>query len=159
MKSSTLPILCGTALAIMAGASAAHYHSVGQMVSLAGLTRDASAPTAENPVRNQAVSEIRETQRHTQALEQALETNEAALAAMQQNSSASSSVDHDLKQLLAELVSQNRYLKDQIAETNRDMMELQFRVDSHSEQFRPLQVVEEITYDPSIGVLPPRDTP
>lgn len=69
------------------------------------------------------------------------------------------------EQLLAELVEMNRELRNQVAETNRDLMELQFRVDTHSEQFRPLNITEQADnqildmpeYDTSIGVLPPMD--
>lgn len=58
--------------------------------------------------------------------------------------------------------AQNRDLLDQLAETNRDMMKLEFRVDSHSESFRPLPLVEETPFsriDQSPGVLPPRAEP
>ncbi len=36
------------------------------------------------------------------------------------------------------LKADNRTLRRQLAETNRDLAELQFQVDSHSESFRPL---------------------
>ena len=38
-----------------------------------------------------------------------------------------------------ELQGSNRALQDQLEETNRDLSELQFRVDTHSESFRPLK--------------------
>jgi len=60
------------------------------------------------------------------------------------------------------LQSQNRDLLDQLAETNRDLMKLEFRVDTHSESFRPLPVSEErwdTTIDAGPGVLPPRAEP
>ena len=38
-----------------------------------------------------------------------------------------------------ELQGVNRDLQDQLEETNRDLSELQFRVDTHSESFRPLR--------------------
>lgn len=37
----------------------------------------------------------------------------------------------------------NETLRDQLAELNRDLMQLKFRVDTHSESFRPLPVNEE----------------
>ena len=37
----------------------------------------------------------------------------------------------------------NESLRDQLAELNRDLMQLEFRVDTHSESFRPLPVNEE----------------
>lgn len=69
------------------------------------------------------------------------------------------------KELLAELraiKSERNGLVDQLAETNRDVMKLQFQVDSHSESFRPLPIPDErteTTYEISDdlpGVLPPR---
>ena len=76
---------------------------------------------------------------------------------------------HRQKQFFESLVSrmeslqnQNRDLLDQLAETNRDLMKLQFRVDTHSESFRPLPVSEDRPFtslDDTIGVLPPRAEP
>ncbi len=70
---------------------------------------------------------------------------------------------------LEELVTQNRYLLNQVSETNRDLMTLQFQVDSHSTQFRPLNLAEnpsdsknliaEPFENDYIGVLPPNDLP
>ena len=40
----------------------------------------------------------------------------------------------------SELRNTNAYLQEQLRETNRDLNELQFRVDTHSESFRPLRV-------------------
>jgi hypothetical protein len=68
-----------------------------------------------------------------------------------------------MERLLTELVTQNRYLLNQVSETNRDLMTLQFQVDSHSTQFRPLNLAEDPSPEPFehdyIGVLPPSDLP
>lgn len=51
---------------------------------------------------------------------------------------------------------------DQMAETNRDLMKLEFRVDTHSESFRPMPVSQEgsfTNFDEGPGVLPPRAEP
>ena len=51
-----------------------------------------------------------------------------------------------LDSLVAEirrLGKSNETLRDQLAEMNRDLMQLEFRVDTHSESFRPLPVSEE----------------
>jgi hypothetical protein len=63
---------------------------------------------------------------------------------------------------LESLQNQNRDLQDQLAETNRDLMKLEFRVDTHSESFRPLPVNElpmDTGFDEDLGVLPPRAEP
>jgi hypothetical protein len=64
-----------------------------------------------------------------------------------------------LIQQIDNLQNQNRDLVDQLAETNRELMKLEFRVDTHSSQFRPLPVHEErqdTTLDESSSILPPR---
>lgn len=153
MSPTTLPVLCGAALAIMAGAAATHHHSVRQLVELADTDPDfagGSRPIASAAPASEAdtLAAIREIRRQNASLQEALQ---------RQKSVAGAPADPDMKRLLAELVEQNKFLHDQVAETNRDLMDIQFRVDTHSEQFRPLKVAEEITYDDSIGVLPPRD--
>jgi predicted RNase H-like nuclease (RuvC/YqgF family) len=68
----------------------------------------------------------------------------------------------DLVAEIRSLRQENHDLKDQIGETNRDLMKLEFRVDTHSESFRPLNLTaepEDTTYDDGPGVLPPRAEP
>jgi hypothetical protein len=75
---------------------------------------------------------------------------------------------------MQQLRTQNRDLLNQVAETNRDLMKLEFRVDTHSEQFRPLPVAEDrigttfgtgpdidsgTSFDEGPGLLPPRALP
>ena len=61
-----------------------------------------------------------------------------------------------------QLSQSNETLRDQLAEINRDLMQLEFRVDTHSESFRPLPVSEaqtaiitEETTDEEASLLPP----
>jgi hypothetical protein len=61
-----------------------------------------------------------------------------------------------------QLGQSNETLRDQLAEMNRDLMQLEFRVDTHSESFRPLPVSEaqtaiitEETTDEEASLLPP----
>jgi septal ring factor EnvC (AmiA/AmiB activator) len=67
-----------------------------------------------------------------------------------------------LLQELKQLKKDNSAILDQMSEINRDLMELEFRVDTHSESFRPLPVSEDqlvppeaTIVDESQGVLPP----
>jgi hypothetical protein len=64
-----------------------------------------------------------------------------------------------LLHLLEGTVEENRRLRETQAETNRDLMELQFRVDMYDGEFRPLKVEEDPTVSPyddgNGGVLPP----
>lgn len=67
---------------------------------------------------------------------------------------------------LKKLKNENRDLRDLMGETNRDVMKLAFRVDTHSESFRPLPASEEredtsfgFDDDSFPGVLPPKASP
>ncbi len=67
---------------------------------------------------------------------------------------------------LKQIKNENEDLRDLMGETNRDVMKLAFRVDTHSESFRPLPAAEEnpntslaLPDDDLPGVLPPRAKP
>jgi hypothetical protein len=154
MKTSTIQILCGTALAAMTTAGLSHWWSVQQFVAAlnSGIPIPAAAPSpvwktdpaptpekppmlaaAELPAKSTPIPEP-----HQQDFYEALITK------------------------IENLQNQNRDLLDQVAETNRDIMKLEFRVDTHSEQFRPLPVNEErfdTSFEDEPGVLPPRAEP
>lgn len=160
MNPATLPILCGTALAIMAGAAGSHFASVRERVALAG----AGIPHAPgSPMFAAAAAAPHDTGSMIAELLRQNEAMERHLASRGQKPPAPTAAA-ELNVVLGELVAINRDLRSQIAETNRDLMELRFQVDTHSEQFRPLNTVQEPVeeldpYDPSIGVLPPLDLP
>lgn len=71
----------------------------------------------------------------------------------------------ELKDVNQDLRGQNNQLQEQLKDTNRDLMELQFRVDTHSQEFRPLPVSSSVSIlDGSISpgttrhpLLPPKD--
>ncbi len=152
MKSHTLPLICGVAVAAMCAAGASHWWSVRQfsiaMKDTAPAARPVSVQTpppavaavepavkaAADPVRSAAAPPPAEQQKFYDALLSRMEG----------------------------LQHQNRDLLDQLAETNRDLMNLEFRVDSHSASFRPLPVSEDQPFtslDSDLGVLPPRAEP
>lgn len=149
MKSSTLPVICGVALAAMSAAGLSHWWSVQQFIAAV----DAGVPIPRAPHR-------------TPTPEPAL-PKPALLAATPQplahKTTAPASHQKDFYEALISkiegLQTQNRDLLDQVAETNRDLMKLEFRVDTHSESFRPLPVTEDRPFssvDNDAGVLPPR---
>jgi len=152
MKPTTVPIICGIALAAISSAGFSHWWSIRTMASAfqAGLT----APTESSAVRSAAG---------------APQSGSALPIQKPQPSTVAAQPDPSQKKFFEALVqkmgaleNQNRDLVDQIAETNRDMMKLEFRVDTHSESFRPLPTSEEhgdTTFDDGPGVLPPRADP
>jgi len=88
-----------------------------------------------------------------------------AAAGMPNESAPSAGQKEFFKALLKEvkaLRNDNLNLVDQMAETNRDLMKLEFRMGTHSESFRPLPVNDErpaTSFDDGPGVLPPRAEP
>ena len=177
MKPSLIPIACSTALALMAGAAAAHWCSVRDMVKLAGVVPmqlpshdrlQAPAPrrlpddgpsreakeflalareaSGKAPARGPVDERLHTASHHTQP------------ASMAGKGDADSRIEKML-QLMEGTLEENRRLRESQAETNRDLMELQFRVDMYDGEFRPLKVEEDaLPYDDGssgMGVLPP----
>lgn len=147
-------MICGVALAAMSAAGFSHWWSVKSFVSvvdhglpIATPIMPAVKPVEAAPLPNPAVPHLAE-----QAPSRPLPAENATQKKF-------------FESLIAKMESlqhQNRDLLDQVAETNRDMMKLEFRVDTHSESFRPLPVNEErldTSYDDGPGVLPPRAEP
>ncbi|MBK1882590.1 hypothetical protein JIN85_09195 [Luteolibacter pohnpeiensis] len=157
MKSTTPPIVCSVALAAMAAAGTSHWWSVRQMLSNPLLSIQETPvtfpiPSVSNTVKAAASNATDSMSEAKHALPDDLTTTSSAQEKFYQNLVAE----------LKELRTQNQDLRDQIAETNRDVMKLEFRVDTHSESFRPLPVSEDrfdTTFESNSGILPPRALP
>ena len=151
MKSTTIPALCSVAITAMLSAGISHWWSVSEFVAVVqgelpmAPTQSAPAnppvPSPSQVIANRG--EIKSqldgmSDRHKQEFYEALIGK------------------------LANMENQNRDLLDQLAETNRDLMKLEFRVDTHSESFRPMPLEELSPFssiDGGVGVLPPRAEP
>lgn len=161
MKPSSIQILCGIAMAAMSAAGASHWWSVKGFVAAvnAGLPISQSplAPAAKKP------AEIPAKPVTSSVLAQAAPKPAAvATATTAVTDPAQKKFYETLVERMERLQNQNRDLLDQMAETNRDLMKLEFRVDTHSESFRPMVVSEErqdTSFDDGPGVLPPRAEP
>lgn len=156
MNANTFPTLCGVALAAMTAAGFSHWWSVREF-SVAienGLPLAQPVHPSEKPV--EAPPAIKPT-----LLAQTPKTPVVA-AVSPATDEAQRKFYESLVQKMESLQNQNRDLMDQVAETNRDVIKLEFRVDTHSESFRPLKVNEEridTSFDDGPGVLPPRADP
>jgi len=186
MKSSLIPIACGTALALMTGAAATHWCAVRDMVALSkqipasphfapSAILPAPAPMPDDRVAREArdlLAEARGTRSASTPTKLARQPfhmgeTEAPQPAPRSRPAAAASGDPTearIEKLLTALegtMEQNQELRDRLADTNRDVMELRFQVDSYHGQFRPLKVEEEPSYydDASGGVLPPLEAP
>jgi hypothetical protein len=145
---------CGIALAAMSAAGFSHWWSVNSFVAAVqtGLPLPAAPPPAAKPAETPApvpappATLAARSPKPSPAPEEAMQKKfyESLIAKMEA------------------IQNQNRDLLDQVAETNRDVMKLEFRVDTHSESFRPMPVNEErldMTLEDGPGVLPPRVEP
>lgn len=145
---------CGLALAAMSAAGLSHWWSIRSFASaidaghpLASSVAPTAAPIPQNlpPAKPQVGAPVAQTSGKPAGADAAAQKKfyEALLARMES------------------LQNQNRDLMDQVAETNRDVMKLEFRVDTHSESFRPMPVSEEraTSFEDGQGVLPPRAQP
>jgi len=171
MKSPTIPLICGAALAVMIAASASHWWSVKNFVAavdhgvpiasagLQGLQAPGIAPAVEpgEPVKPVVMPD--------KPVEQAVAARPAvkphAVPAAGEETSKKEFYDTLISKLKT-LENQNQDLRDQMAETNRDMLKMQFQIDTHSESFRPMPVNEErsdTSFGSGPGVLPPRAEP
>jgi len=161
MKNATIQGVCCLALTLMTGAVAAHWQMVRKTMELASqLPRPQAVNSSAAPIAQEdpAVKAAR------QILAEAKAASTSATSRTEPISTASNAAqDARIERLISScetLMAQNAELKNQVAETNRDLMALQFQVDSHSESFRPLKIPEESTARPAgTGVLPPREAP
>ena len=155
MKASTVPTICGVALAAMSAAGFSHWWSVREFTAAVQSGLPVSAPAhpplapakapAAKPAPSLLLADAPKAQPATPATDVAQRKFFESMVAKMES-----------------LQNQNRDLMDQVAETNRDVMKLEFRVDTHSESFRPLKVNEErsdTSFDDGPGVLPPRADP
>lgn len=149
--SKTPPLICGAMLLAMVSAGMAHYWSVKEFVAhypTAPAARVLSAPVGDP------------------APDQKFQTTPLADLSNPKESGPREEFYQELLSEVRALRNENRNLKnieDQIAETNRDIMKMGFRLDGYSESFRPMPVQdrrdETTSFDDLPGVLPPRATP
>jgi hypothetical protein len=141
---NTLPIACSLALASMSAAVASHWWSLGQFSThLANAPRLASPQpplcTPPGPP-NQPALPPAPAPPDPKAI--------ACLPAPPPTATPAPAEKEFFESLLDEmrqLKKTNLALRDQMAETNRDLMKLEFRVDTQSASFRPLPITEEVS--------------
>lgn len=162
MKTAIVPIFCALVLSALSAAGVSHWWSVRQLVATSGagwqpapkaapaVPEKTPAPMSPKPATEVAVKKSPPTAAPAPttvlSIQQLVEINRKTLEEFRR------------------LRDENRDLRDQMAETNRDLMKLEFRVDTHSESFRPLPMSDDrqdatlgTTPDLPEGVLPPLD--
>jgi hypothetical protein len=158
MKSSPLPKISGVALVALSATGFSHWWSVNQFVSAVqgGIPLPIAAPAAPRDA-----PAVEPSAPDTGSLPFAM--NDAKPALTGASSPSQKAFYEALVARMERLQNQNRDLLDQVAETNRDVMKLEFRVDTHSESFRPMPIPDDLysatSFDDGPGVLPPRAEP
>lgn len=160
MKTSHVPKICGVALAVLSAAGFSHWWSVNQFVSAVHGGMPTVLP-AELPAAVPAAPAVRPSALGSALQQLAMNDTKPAIAA---TSDPSQKAFYEaLVARMERIQNENRDLLDQVAETNRDVMKLEFRVDTHSESFRPMPISEDLysatSFDDGPGVLPPRAEP
>jgi hypothetical protein len=146
MKTTSIPTICCLALAVMSAAGLSHWWSLQQFTAAIHTSLPVIAPTKPASL----------TPAAPELLVQAPKNPAPA------TDEAEKKFYEALVSKMEKLQNQNQDLLDQMAETNRDVMKLEFRVDTHSESFRPMPVSEkrlDTSFDTGPGVLPPRAEP
>jgi hypothetical protein len=154
MKPSTIPLISSYLLTAMASAGLSHWWSARQVIA----TLETGHPVTTRPL--QAPQPMPAAPVLPPKPPVVLAANPSPQAPAP--TSAQKAFYEALIAKMEGIQNQNRDLLDQLAETNRDLMKLEFRVDTHSESFRPMPVSEDRPFtkvDDEPGVLPPRAEP
>ncbi|MEI7953728.1 MAG: hypothetical protein WCJ66_01045 [Verrucomicrobiota bacterium] len=163
MKRSLIPAICSCALAAMSAATLGHWYA---MREFRRTFTDPAVWSIPNPIPNPRTPLVAAYAPVQSAPLAGLlsVTNPASSAPSAPPSSAQKEFFVSLLDEMKQLKQANGALCDQMAETNRDLMQLEFRVDTQSASFRPLPITEELssldpssldTSNPGPGVLPP----
>ena len=161
MKASIVPASCAAALALMTSAVFSHWWSVrGFVGAVESNTLALAVPPSASP-KPKPTAAPRSAPPSRPAIPRPVLAAATPSGQQPQHEFFVSLVD-EMKQIKRD----NSALRNQVAETNRDLMNLEFRVDTHSTQFRPLRVEDRVedpeyltdppVFDDSPGVLPPR---
>jgi small-conductance mechanosensitive channel len=157
MKTDPIPTICLTALTLMTGAIISHWMGIDERVDLARMRAGQPLISPVMPADEAPAAELPATA-DAQLVAHRRTTPRAAASEREDSPELGQRLVRALEGF-EQLQRENRNLRDQVAETNRDLMELQFRVDTHSESFRPLRATQEIEQPISPGVLPPLEIP
>lgn len=164
--SSTPVYLCVASLSAMLGAGVSHFWSVQTFSAQFSPENPPVFVMPSLPVVAPKIAPKSEAPKAATAPKAQPAASQPLAAAPVPMNSAQQEFFNTLLTELKQIKNENQDLRDLMGETNRDVMKLAFRVDTHSESFRPLPTVEENTGtslalpdDDLPGVLPPRAKP
>ena len=165
MNPSAIPICCSLVLTAALSAGISHWWSVRQFAEV----YERGIPVAPAPAVLPENNEPLPSATLARLSSKASGSPSTAQVVAANGSKGQNEFFEALVEKMNRVEAQNRDLLDQLAETNRDMMKLEFRVDTHSESFRPMPLEEGkkpfssvnqgSSIDGNPGVLPPRAEP
>ena len=128
-------------LGIVTGITVTHYQNVRDVVIYdmsrqAIITAESDNPNADNP-NGEVLSSIR----HQALIASSEERNAKKLTGKEVLTTAAQ--EQTLLEILRAIRAEQNTLRKQISESNRDIDELTFRVDTHSDSFKPLHALDE----------------
>ncbi len=141
-----IPLLATVMLSIITGIAGMHYLKVQEMVRNGAVTSSSVMNATETAAHNQSthkdsIKAIPTPQVPVIKKKETPPTHPAAIGAAQTpREDALLKLLAEQTKMLAAMRAEQKHLRKQLSETNRDMDELTFRVDSHSSDFRPLRV-------------------
>ena len=119
------------ALGVMAGITAMHHYQVGELVERGGLDARLTQPAP------QIAALVPQVQRAPVQL--AVSDVPAARKPVASFQPGRTDREDALLELLAEMRKEQKMMHKQMAEQNREVAELTFRVDTHSDSFKPMK--------------------
>ena len=161
MNLSLIPAICSCALAAMSAATLGHW------CTMRDFRRSFTDPAVWSTPNRTPTAPLVAACAPVQSAPLAAPLSVASHASTAPNvppSTAQKELFEVLLDEMRQLKQTNVALRDQMAETNRDLMQLEFRVDTQSASFRPLPITEDFssldsssldTSNPGPGVLPP----
>ena len=141
MNNTILPLLSTMAIGVIAGTTGTHFHQVNQIVQN-GITpeRVITTPQSNEPLDasldNQSLAQITPTPKSASSPTLKLPVDTVGRTPRED---ALLKILGDQTEMLSAMRNEQKQLRKQLSETNRDMDELTFRVDAQSSDFRPLR--------------------
>ena len=139
--SATIPFLTMIALAVMSSITGMHYRQVNKMVEHGALAPNTPLSVLASdvlPVSDEALKRVITNSPVPNVTHDSPATKNHAIAGNYENKR-----EDALLEILGEMRRELRSMRSQIAETNRDLAEANFRLDATSNDFRPLRTDSE----------------
>lgn len=131
---ATIPFLATMALGVMGGITGTHYKQINKMVEHGALGSSIRASEAL-PVHDDVPKDTVVKLPVSLAKHDNIQTGSHTVASVYENQQQGA-----LLEILAEMRREQKSMRLQMAEMNRDLAEANFRLDATSNDFRPLQI-------------------